>query len=326
MASNYLSPLNTKLDAAQVIRRAYDETNNRIRVDAQVSATIGTVDVIIDAATGDNIKISDGTNTLVVNPDGSINVNTSGTAPVDNNVHDGFGNPITSSNNPLQNTQSLHTLTPDAISALGTFNGLNTFAILDVTGLATIGFQLNPGTFTGRLYAQSSIDGGINWVNVNFYDPGNAAVLPYLDYVSPNALSIVSIVPIGGSSHVRVIALNHVGGSATGFIRASNVVGASGSITASAFGNVVNSYVVIPANTPTLILAANQNRKFAYISNNSGSTLNIQLGSSTGLTAQKGLVVKSQDFYQLQGTNLYTGNVYGFSATGITISIGEGTP
>lgn len=326
MASNYLSPLNTKLDAAQIIRRAYDEPNNRIRVDAQVTATIGTVDIIIDAATGDNIKISNGTNTLNVNPDGSINVNTNTSGPVNNNVHDGVGNPITSSNNPLQNTQSLHTLTPDAISTPGTFNSLNAFTILDVTGLATIGFQLNPGTFTGRLYAQSSIDGGTSWVNVNFYDPGNAAVLPYLDYVSPNTLSIVSIVPIGGSSHVRVIALNYTSGSTTGFLRASNVVGASGSITASAFGNVTNTYISIPANTPTLILTANQNRKFAYISNNSGSTLNVQFGSSTGLTAQKGLVVKSQDFYQLQGTNLYTGNVYGFSATSITISVSEGVP
>lgn len=147
MASNYLSPLNTKLDAAQIIRRAYDEPNNRIRVDAQVTATIGTVDIIIDAATGDNIKISNGTNTLNVNPDGSINVNTNTSGPVNNNVHDGVGNPITSSNNPLQNTQSLHTLTPDAISTPGTFNSLNAFTILDVTGLATIGFQLNPGTF-----------------------------------------------------------------------------------------------------------------------------------------------------------------------------------
>lgn len=74
---NYLSPLNTKLDADQVIRRSYDEPNNRLRVDAQVSATIGSVDVIIDAATGDNIAISDGTNTLAINPDGTIDVNVS---------------------------------------------------------------------------------------------------------------------------------------------------------------------------------------------------------------------------------------------------------
>jgi hypothetical protein len=72
--SNYLSPLNTKLDANQVLRRAYDEPNNRLRVDALVTATIGTVSVLIDAASGDNISISDGTHTLEINPDGSINV------------------------------------------------------------------------------------------------------------------------------------------------------------------------------------------------------------------------------------------------------------
>lgn len=72
--SNYLSPLNTKLDSEQVLKRSYDETKNRIRVDAEVTATIGPVDVIIDAASGDSIKISDGVDTLLVNADGSINV------------------------------------------------------------------------------------------------------------------------------------------------------------------------------------------------------------------------------------------------------------
>lgn len=67
----------SKLDAPQIIRQAYDETNNRIRVDAAVSATIGTLDVIIDASSGDNIAIADpsGTNFLLPNPDGSINTN-----------------------------------------------------------------------------------------------------------------------------------------------------------------------------------------------------------------------------------------------------------
>lgn len=77
MAEDYLNPLNTKLDADQVIRRAYDEANNRLRVDAVVTATIGTVDCVIDASTGDNIAIADstGSNFLKVNPDGSLDVN-----------------------------------------------------------------------------------------------------------------------------------------------------------------------------------------------------------------------------------------------------------
>jgi hypothetical protein len=74
--ADYLAPINSKLDADQVLRRAYDEPNNRLRVDAQVTATIGTINVVIDAASGDNIKISDGVDTLDINPDGSINVKT----------------------------------------------------------------------------------------------------------------------------------------------------------------------------------------------------------------------------------------------------------
>lgn len=68
--------ITSKLDAAQIIRRAYEDDKNRIRVDAEVEATIGSVDVIIDASSGDNIAIADetGTNYLAINPDGSINV------------------------------------------------------------------------------------------------------------------------------------------------------------------------------------------------------------------------------------------------------------
>lgn len=75
--SDFLNPLSTKLDAAQVIRRSYNEDENRIRVDAEVTATIGVVEVAIDAAGGDNIAIAseDGSNYLNVNPDGSIDVN-----------------------------------------------------------------------------------------------------------------------------------------------------------------------------------------------------------------------------------------------------------
>lgn len=85
MANNYINPLNTRLDADQTIIRAYDEANNRHRVDAQVTATIGSVDVIIDAASGDNIAIEDfNGNVLTINPDGSLDVNTVINASTDN--------------------------------------------------------------------------------------------------------------------------------------------------------------------------------------------------------------------------------------------------
>lgn len=65
----------TRLDGNQVLQQAFDEAQDRIRVDASVSATIG--DITIDG-TGPNpssIQITDGTDTLLINPDGSINAN-----------------------------------------------------------------------------------------------------------------------------------------------------------------------------------------------------------------------------------------------------------
>lgn len=104
-----MAGINTKLDADQVIKQAYDEANQRLRVDATVTASIGSVtiedsdgdemavnpdgsinvniaggglQVEISAADGDNIAISDGTNTASVNPDGSLNVQLVGTSEV----------------------------------------------------------------------------------------------------------------------------------------------------------------------------------------------------------------------------------------------------
>ncbi len=67
--------ITSKLDAPQIIRKAYDEPNNRLRVDASISE-MNSVEVVIDAASGDNISVAsqDGNNFLNVNADGSINV------------------------------------------------------------------------------------------------------------------------------------------------------------------------------------------------------------------------------------------------------------
>lgn len=101
-----MAGIQTKLDADQVIKQAYDEANQRLRVDASISASIGDVSIVdsngneldvnpdgsinvnlaggalqieVSAADGDNIAISDGTNTAVVNPDGSLNAQVTAT-------------------------------------------------------------------------------------------------------------------------------------------------------------------------------------------------------------------------------------------------------
>jgi len=71
------APPPSRLDLQQILQRSFDGATGKLRVDAAVSATIGTLAVEIDAADGDTIAISDGVNNLTINPDGSLDVNTS---------------------------------------------------------------------------------------------------------------------------------------------------------------------------------------------------------------------------------------------------------
>lgn len=359
----------TNLDANQIFQRSFEEANDRIRVDAEVTATIGMVDVIIRASEGDNIAISDstGTNIAGVTPAGELKVSDAGivslnakfvdnygsatlairtasqignstgqadfnrgassaqTLRVASNTSDGSGNAITSST--YNSVRTLHTQVPDNVTTATALGALNDFVSISLAGLNSVGFQINPGTFIGTLTAQSSIDGGANWTNSPFYDPENSSVLTNLIFTSTNTLDILSIIPIGGSSNVRVLVTNYVSGSATGLLRAANVSGASGAITAAAFGTVTNTTVAISSNTPILILPANINRKYAYFGNSSGSTIRLQFFSSTGLSSTTGIPIQSAlGFYELKGDNLFTGNVYAFSSSNVQISVTEGSP
>lgn len=69
--------MSSQLDGQQILQDSYDESEKRIRVDAEVTTIIpGPVEVAIDA-TADSIKIGNGEGDfLAINPDGSINVNT----------------------------------------------------------------------------------------------------------------------------------------------------------------------------------------------------------------------------------------------------------
>jgi hypothetical protein len=72
-------------DAPQVLRYAFDDATGRLRVDAVAVLGPGG----ISAADGDNVAISDGTDTLLVNPDGSINTSIAGEVQIEINAADG---------------------------------------------------------------------------------------------------------------------------------------------------------------------------------------------------------------------------------------------
>ena len=365
MADPNLKP--SKLDDRQIFQRSFDETTDRLRVDAEVTATFGTVEVVIDAKSGDNIAISDGTNTVSVTPAGELKVNDASNASIDakltdnygvslkalrtasqigntngaadfntgvstaqtlrtsTNISDGAGNVLTSSLYSSQ--QALHVQSPDNVTPFTILGLLNSNIVLPLAGLNSVGFQLNPGTFNGTIVAEASVDGGVTFASVPFYDPVNSAILPSLDFLPSIIAKIVSVVPIGGSSHVRVRVSRYVSGSSTGLLRAANVAGASGAITAAAFGVVSNTILSLTNNIPLLVLAKNVNRKYAYFGNSSGSTIRLQFFNSISLSSNTGIPLISQTgFYELKGDNLFTGDVYAFSSSDVQISITEGTP
>lgn len=80
----------TDLDFQQVIKQAFQESTDRLRVDAAFS---GTITVHLDPST-DGVFIGDGTDILNINPDGSINVNLA--SPIDVNISAAGGDSILS--------------------------------------------------------------------------------------------------------------------------------------------------------------------------------------------------------------------------------------
>lgn len=111
--------ITSKLDAAQIIRKAYDEPNNRVRVDAEISNLEVAMD--IDASTGDNIAVAseDGNRFLQINADGSINTKQTNL--------DAFGRTKVTEPFTLGDYKHVYGLNPDFIDKI-TNGGTVTFA------------------------------------------------------------------------------------------------------------------------------------------------------------------------------------------------------
>lgn len=240
-------------------------------------------------------------------------------------THDSSGNGITSTNNGNAADQVLHSWSPDTTTASTVLGALNALISISVMGHASVGFQINAGTLIGTLIPMCSIDGGITYVNCSFYDSSNSTISNSIVFGSANTLKVLSILPIGGSSHVQVKVTAYTSGTANSILRASEVTAAAGAVTAAAFGTVSLTYPATIANTAVLLLAANINRKYAMISSPSVS-IQIQIGTSTGLSNTTGFNISSGGFYEFKGDNLFTGNIYGIAASVKTISVTEGTP
>lgn len=221
---------------------------------------------------------------------------------------------------------SVHT--PDTTTSSTALAALNATVAISMAGLSSAGFQILSGTLIGTLTPESSIDGGTTWAPASFYDPSNSTISSNVVFASANATKVLSVLPIGGSSNIRVRVSAYTSGTANSLLRASQVTGAAGAVTAAAFATVTNTSPSLTSATATQILAANANRKYAYISNNTGFSVSIQFGSGTGLNStSKGLVIATGNFYELKGDNLYTGAIFAYTQAGGTVlGVAEGTP
>jgi hypothetical protein len=140
----------SQLDFNQVIVQSFDESKDRLRVDAQVSATISDIE-IKDPVSGYSLKI---------NSDGSINTNIILSAASDSIkswTQDGIGNPIGSVSGSLNvnipligNTLSLYNEITSVVS--GVLTTINTYIV-------PVGktFYLNKVEVSGNNLAEYSV-------------------------------------------------------------------------------------------------------------------------------------------------------------------------
>jgi hypothetical protein len=131
----------TNLSSDQVLQQAFDESKDRLRVDATVTATLGET-VIKDGTTN---------NLLKVNADGSIDSNvvlTAASDSVTSYLKDSSGNALNSTSGALNvNVTSGSSTVTGTVSA--NINGLNTFQTSQYI-IGTTAIKLTPTPLTNR--------------------------------------------------------------------------------------------------------------------------------------------------------------------------------
>lgn len=163
--------------------------------------------------------------TLIAGQEGALRLNGNRA------LHATFRDPTTdvgitsASNGNATPNQMLHVQAPDTAVASTALGALNATIQVTMAGLASVGFQILSGTFIGTLTPECSIDGGTTWIACNFYNPASESGASTYTFSSANATTVLSVLPIGGSSHTRVIVTAYTSGTANAVMRASEVTG-----------------------------------------------------------------------------------------------------
>lgn len=168
------------LDSGQIIKRVFDDANDAIRVDATVEAVIGTVEVVIDANTGDSINSW---------------------------VDDGSGNPITSTSTLTKRGLDVNVLNGIQTTPAGLSGGIKTQAIL-VTDVAVrlppIAFS-NRNSVSVRVTGNSTVYVGDSLVTADSGYPKRQNEEIVLDLTDNPSVELYGICLSGQSCEVRIL-------------------------------------------------------------------------------------------------------------------------
>lgn len=149
---------------------------------------------------------------------------------------------------------SLLVQNPNNVSTVVAFNALNSTVTLAMIGLTSCGFQLAAGTFIGTLTPQCSIDGGATWTNISFLLPVTQSSVPTYTFSSANPATVLSLLPMGGSTHCRVVVTSYSSGTANASMTASEITISTGSTASVATDLAGNGNITGLGQTVTAVL------------------------------------------------------------------------
>ena len=88
--------------------------------------------------------------------------------------------------------------------------------------------------------------------------------------------------------------------------------------------SAANTTVALTANTLALVAAANTNRKFLHVTNNSAIDATISLGA-TAVAGSGNIVKGGGGSFSITQMDMYTGAVSAIAASAISLSVCEGS-
>jgi len=231
------------------------------------------------------------------------NVDSFGTAQ--SGLYSSGGAAITSASNGTAGNQNLHVQTPDTITSSTALGALNATISISTTGLASAGFQISSGTLIGTIIPESSLDGGTTWAQTQFFDPTNTTTVSSVIFTSANTTRVLGIVPLGGSSNVRVRVSAYTSGTANAILRASQVIPVNS--TTSPLPTTSSKFSFGDVTTAATTLAAVS--RTAYIEQTTNAQRSIASSSVNDTSAGTGARTVQITYLDQTGAGPFTENV-----------------